>query len=128
MRLGGGVYSRARRVLVFVLVPGLPLVGGAPAAARAIMDATTECLSQFQGVPAGDENGGPFMCTDCDPSCDSDGVATPNKACTFKFQVCLNHAQGTCTAANLKKVKVKGMGCKVKGLRPTPAGDRKAHV
>src|SRR6266852_8586584 len=90
--------------------------------ARAVMDATTECLSQFQGVPAGDENGGSLTCTDCDPSCDSDGVATPNKMCTFQLQVCLNHAQGTCTAANIKKVKVKGMGCKVTGLRPTPAG------
>src|SRR5206468_790636 len=92
------------------------------AVARAIMDDTTECLSEFQGVPAGDENGGTFSCTDCDPSCDSDGVATPNKKCTFQLQICLNHAQGTCTAADLKKVKVKAKGCKVAGLRPTPSG------
>src|SRR5205814_1779112 len=58
MRTGGGVRPRALRVLVVVLVPALPLVGAALASARAIMDDTTECLSQFQGVPAGDENGG----------------------------------------------------------------------
>ena len=110
--------------ILLAVVPAMLLLGlVAHGIAQAIMDATTECLIQFRGVPTGDENGGTISCTDCDPTCDSDGVTTPNKKCTFQLQVCLNQAEGACTAGDLKKkVKVKATGCKVTGLRPTPAG------
>src|SRR5437016_1443873 len=66
-----------------------------------------ECLAQFTGVPAGDENGGMIMCDDCNPNCDLDGVNTPNQACTFMYMGCVNKPSGSCVAAALKKIKGK---------------------
>ena len=98
-----------------------PLVG-IGARALAVMNASTECLIGFTGVPAANANGGSLPCTDCDPTCDADGVSTPNRSCTFEFQVCVNQpgSTGTCTPASLKKVKVKGR-C-LTGSAPAPDG------
>src|SRR5262245_53338189 len=66
-----------------------------------------ECLAQFVDVPSDDENGGTITCTDCDPSCDQDGVTTANGACTFKYTACANKPAGSCVPASaLKKVKL----------------------
>src|SRR4029077_6084168 len=62
-----------------------------------------------------------LQCTDCDPTCDADGVSTPNGACTFKLRVCANDAAGTCAATALKKVTVKG-GCHAATLAFSPSG------
>src|SRR5437899_2161589 len=96
---------RARRVLVIGSVSLIILLAGVPAS-HAVMNDTTECLVSFAGVPAGDENGGTITCTDCDPSCDTDGAN--NGSCTFKLSVCANEAGGTCTATALQPIKVKG--------------------
>jgi hypothetical protein len=32
-----------------------------------------------------------IACTDCDPACDLDGVATPNGSCTFSVGACVNN-------------------------------------
>src|SRR5439155_24736811 len=66
-----------------------------------------ECLAGFQGVPEGDENGGTITCTECDPTCDQDGVTTPNGSCTFKYTACVNKPSGSCVPATLKKIKGK---------------------
>src|SRR5947208_796895 len=66
-----------------------------------------ECLAGFQGVPEGDENVGTITCTECDPSCDQDGVTTPNGSCTFKYTACVNKPSGSCVPATLKKIKGK---------------------
>ena len=87
----------------------------------AVMDATTECLVDFEGVADTYRSGGTIQCTDCDPSCDTDGFNTPNQSCTFKLKVCADEAEGACTAAPLKKVKVSG-GCGAAALTPTPSG------
>jgi hypothetical protein len=97
---------------------------GAASNASAIMDATTECLAEFDGVEESLANGGALTCDDCDPACDDDGQASTNGACTFNLRVCLNQAEGTCEAGDLRKVKVKKVSgnCKVTGLKPTPSG------
>ena len=67
-----------------------------------------ECLAEFTGVPEGDENGGTITCDDCDPSCDNDGVTTPNGSCTFNMYTgCVNKPSASCVPATLKKIKGK---------------------
>jgi len=55
-------------------------------------------------------------CTDCDPSCDHDGVATANGECTFEIGVCINQSgvEGCTPPGALDKGSVKG---KVKGVK-----------
>jgi hypothetical protein len=56
-----------------------------------------------------------IQCTDCDPSCDLDGDATPNGSCTFSFAVRLNDTgDPQCTPIPLTKVIVKA---KTKGTK-----------
>jgi hypothetical protein len=55
----------------------------------------------------GKQLSGDVSCTDCDPTCDVDGVASANGSCQFKVQGCLNIAQSGCTQRPLKKVKIK---------------------
>ena len=87
----------------------------------AVMNETTECLIGFKDVPDADKNGGPFQCTDCDPTCDADHVNTANRSCVFKLEACVNQAEGSCTAAPIKTVKVSGK-CKASALTPAPSG------
>ncbi|HWP65419.1 MAG TPA: hypothetical protein VNO26_05850 [Candidatus Limnocylindria bacterium] len=56
------------------------------------------------------------ICTDCDPSCDLDGVATPNGSCTIAAGVCINQSgvQGCAPPSALTKASGKG---KVKGVK-----------
>jgi hypothetical protein len=86
--------------------------------------AQNECLLSFKGVPDAATNGGAVTCDDCNAACDTDGVNTPNKSCTFNIRVCANEPGNGCTAADIKKVKVKKSGgnCKVTGLKFTPNG------
>src|SRR5690349_24800404 len=55
------------------------------------------------------------VCTDCDPSCDLDGVSTANGSCTIAAGVCINHpgVQGCTPPDALDKASAKG---KVKGV------------
>jgi hypothetical protein len=57
-----------------------------------------------------------FVCVDCDPSCDLDGVATPNGSCTMAVGICIDQSGVTgCTpAGGLDKASAKG---KVKGVK-----------
>jgi len=96
------------RFLRLVLGLGLLLPG---AAAFAVMDATTECLVDFIGVPDDATNGGTVQ---------QDAV---NGSCTFNLNVCANRAQGTCTATALKPVKVMGHCQGASALKFAPSGD-----
>ena len=90
-------------VLLAALLAGF--VGRAAAADKP----ENECLGSFEGLPnlpQGGENGGTVTCNDCDPSCDQDGVTTPNQQCTFKLMACVNKPQDSCVASTLKKVKL----------------------
>jgi hypothetical protein len=93
----------------------------APTHAGAAVD---ECLLEFAGVPDANANGGPLICTDCDPTCDSDGVTTANGSCTFALKLCTNPSSAACTGAGtaLKIVKVKGKCQGASGLKVTPTG------
>jgi hypothetical protein len=56
------------------------------------------------------------VCTDCDPSCDLDGVSTANGSCTIDAGVCINQSgvEGCTPPAALDKASAKG---KVKGVK-----------
>jgi hypothetical protein len=88
-------------------------------------DAATDCLIGLDGIEPADltdfKRGKAVRCTDCDPACDRDGVASPNGSCTFALSVCLNQAEPAgCEPRELRKVKVKP---KKAGLvAPAPAG------
>jgi len=106
---------RLRRfVLAVFMATGIP-------GAQAMADATSECLVSFGDVPDAQKSGGTIQCTDCDPSCDADGVNLPNGSCTFTVKACVNQADGTCTATELKKVTVKGK-CGPSALTPVSSG------
>jgi hypothetical protein len=109
-----------RQLLVLMLAAGLV---GAVGDASAIMNETTECLIGFGGVPDADRDGGRIVCMDCDPSCDVDGLASPNQACTFNLQLCVNRPADSCVATALKRVKVKGKCQGTAGLKFSPLGD-----
>jgi hypothetical protein len=91
-------------------------------AARAVIDDTTECLIGFAGVPSDLENGGTLTCDDCDPTCDADGVTSPNQSCTFDLSVCVNRASAACTASSLKHLKVLGKCQGTASLKFVPSG------
>src|SRR5436190_20210638 len=73
------------------IVLGVALVAAVPRS-QAVMDATTECLVDFFDVPDADKNGGVIQGTDCDPSCDVDGVNTSNNSCTLALKALVNDA------------------------------------
>lgn len=82
-----------------------------------------DCLVGLEGYDDGDfspfgKKGKPaIQCTDCDPSCDLDGVATANGSCTFSLAVRVNDADvSACTPAALKSVKA---SAKTKGTKIT---------
>jgi hypothetical protein len=96
--------------------PALLLLGSAltatllsAAVGRAVMDATTECLVGFSGVPDTARNGGTVE-------------ASGTSSCTFNVGVCVNSATDTCAAAPLKRVKLAG-NCKGRSsLKFSPSG------
>ena len=119
MRQGEPSAARAGcRFFLFVLAFDLIVAANA----RAV---TNECLLGFLGVPDADTNGGTITCMDCDPTCDADGVATPNGSCTFDLKVCANGTTATCTGpgTTLKRLKVAGKCPGTAGLKFTPAGN-----
>src|SRR5690348_2703557 len=110
----------SRRSIVAFIAAFLTLLVIGPRA----FAAQNECLLSFEGVPDAATNGGAVTCDDCNAACDTDGVNTPNKSCTFNIRVCANEPGNGCTAADIKKVMVKKSGgnCKVTGLKFTPNG------
>src|SRR5262249_14370494 len=71
------------------IIPG----GGEPA---------DDCLAQLDVAGAA---GPPIVeCTDCDPTCDRDGVSSPNGSCTFDVGLCLNQSLPGCTPGPLDRV------------------------
>jgi hypothetical protein len=111
-----------RHVLGAAIMIGAALIGVAtPGSAKS--KPANECLVRFRDVPVANIDGGVLTCADCDPTCDTDGVNTPNNACTFKLTICANahDPTGTCQPANLKKVKVKSK-CSGSAVTLTPSG------
>src|SRR5437867_2950826 len=100
VRNGSSTADRVTRRLRRAAGWGAPLVValliGRPAPARAVMDASSECLFQFGGVPEALEDGGVIECTDCDPACDGDGLPVANGVCEFKLAICTNIARPGC--------------------------------
>jgi hypothetical protein len=67
-----------------------------------------DCLIGIDGPVPTPTNGRIIECTDCDPACDRDGVATPNGSCSFEVQLCVNNPNlAGCAPAPLKKIKAK---------------------
>ena len=118
MEDGEARVTTAGCVRAWVLAAVLVLAVAAPG--RAVMDATTECLGGFSGDAYRD--GGTITCTDCDPSCDADGVSSPNGSCTFDLEACANRATASCTGGALKPIKAVGKCSDTKTLGFSPAG------
>src|SRR5437867_264347 len=49
---------------------------------------SADCLAEFEIEASGTDT--EIRCTDCDPACDKDAVASPNGSCTFAIALCLN--------------------------------------
>src|SRR5262249_59857950 len=98
MPSGRGRRAIARRLAVSVV---LLLAVGLVLRARPGSGQSTdnECLATFEGVPAGDENGGTIMCDDCDPPRDEDGGTTPDHSCTLQYTRRRNKPPGPSIAA-----------------------------
>ena len=65
----------------------------------------TDCLAEFEVVGTPTERA--LACTDCDPSCDRDGVVTANGTCTFEIAACLGRADDDCTPAPVDRFRVR---------------------
>src|SRR5437016_4586521 len=69
-----------------------------------------DCLVVLDGLDPGTvtSTGGKqtVTCSDCDPTCDADGIATANGACTFRLTACTNapDVAGCEPAASLSRV------------------------
>src|SRR5262245_38420887 len=62
-------------------------------------NASTACFAEFE-VDA-NAAGSVVRCTDCDPACDKDGIASPNGSCTFSIALCLNQIRDGCSTSAL---------------------------
>ncbi len=88
-------------------------------------DPTTDCFAEYEALgDATEQPDGPtqVICTDCDPSCDQDGVATPNGSCTFELALCLGQDDATCTSPALRKVRARRRQLVVPDLDATECG------
>jgi hypothetical protein len=88
-------------------------------------DATTDCFAEFEILgtaahPPGEDV--QVACTDCDPTCDKDGVASPNGSCTFEAALCLNQAAPGCAPAPLGKVRARARQLVVPPLDSSTCG------
>ena len=92
--------------LPLVLTTVLLLAGGALAARLpGGDDPATDCLAELELRESTRE---PVIeCTDCDPSCDRDGVAGANGSCTFAVALCLNQSAPGCTPRALDRVRAR---------------------
>jgi hypothetical protein len=84
----------------------LVLVLGAAGASAGIIpgggEPADDCLAEFDVAGAA---GPPIVeCTDCDPTCDRDGVSSPNGSCTFDVELCLNQDLAGCAPGPLDRV------------------------
>jgi hypothetical protein len=108
-RIGFGItVGLVTALTVGVAVRGFARVngGGTPA---------TDCLIALEGVDAG-AIANRVECSDCDPTCDTDGQA--NGSCTFHVAACVNVPGVTgCTPTALKKAKVTPASVRI--LAPT---------
>jgi len=88
-------------------------------------DAATDCFAEFEILGTATQPPGEDVqvaCTDCDPSCDKDGVAVPNGSCTFEASLCLNQSSPGCTPAPLGRVKARASQLAVPDLTATACG------
>jgi hypothetical protein len=100
-------------VLIFATAVGLVArAGNIPGGGD--RDPTVDCLIEADvgGVETGTSQGKAtrIECTDCDPTCDRDGVTETNGSCTFEVGTCANldNVQG-CTPAALDPKKTKAL-------------------
>lgn len=85
-------------------------------------DATkgNDCLIAFDGIDDDDVTlvgkAQTVECTDCDPACDTDGVAEANGSCTFQIGACINQGgiDGCTPPAGLDRASA---SAKVKGVK-----------
>lgn len=74
-----------------------------------------DCLIGYENVDPGqvtlDGKKHVVSCIDCDPTCDLDGVPTPDGACTIAIGVCLNQSgvEGCAPSSSLDKAIAKGV-------------------
>ncbi len=79
-----------------------------------------DCLVGVAGAPSGKT----LECTDCDPSCDADGTGSPDGACTFRLQVCLNLPGVVgCEPTALRRASAKPRSLFPEGSVPAPPAD-----
>jgi hypothetical protein len=119
--------TRTRHVAAGLVLAVLASAGTPARAARIPggTDPTTDCFAEVEvlGVatypPRGDAE---VACTDCDPTCDKDGVASPNGSCTFEAALCLNQTSPGCTPAPLARVRARARRLVVPALDATTCG------
>ena len=110
------------------LIAVLAIAWGTPAHAARIgggRDAATDCFAQFEVLGTATQLPGEdpqVACTDCDPTCDKDGVAEPNGSCTFEAALCLNQTSPGCTAGPLARVKARAHQLAVPDLDASACG------
>jgi hypothetical protein len=104
-------------LLLLLVLLLLALPHGSSAIVAGGGDPSSDCLIELDGVEA-DAGARPRACTDCDPTCDHDGLSAPNGACTFVLAACVNqgNVEG-CAPAALKKAAVRPPGVGI----PVPA-------
>jgi hypothetical protein len=100
-KMKGRLKNTAGALALAVALVALPT----PVSAQAV----DECLAAFHGVTDTNKNGGTVMCTDCDPTCDTDKSTRPNRICKFRFWACVNEpdASGVCSPGDINRVRVK---------------------
>ncbi|HWP65420.1 MAG TPA: hypothetical protein VNO26_05855 [Candidatus Limnocylindria bacterium] len=92
-----------------------------------------DCLIGYDGVDPDqvtvDAKGkSTFLCQDCDPTCDRDGLGSANGSCLIQIGACINQSgvEGCTPAAALDKAKAKGRVKGVKGAAGTIVIDTSA--
>jgi hypothetical protein len=94
-------------------------------------DPATDCFVEYEAL--GDATtvpGAPtqVVCTDCDPSCDKDGVPVANGSCTFELALCLGQDEGSCLTPALRKVRAHRRQLVVPDLASKECGPFTANV
>src|SRR5512146_201715 len=111
-----------RTSLALVLILGLalaPRAGAYFAGGGKDAEKGNDCLIGYNGIDQSDVvldgKKQVVQCTDCDPSCDHDGLTAANGACTFQVGVCINQSgvEGCTPPAALDKAKAKVKGASV---------------
>jgi len=114
------------------IIVGLSLVGATSIALAGATrvpgggDADTDCFAEYEAL--GDvtffpDDPATLVCTDCDPTCDKDGVASPNGSCTFELSLCLGQDNPSCTTPPLRKVRARRKSLNTPALDSTECSD-----